>query len=76
MTANRKFRKSFSERNLLKIYKERIKESGAIGIDRVRPAKLEALIKSEVKFISEKVQSGGYNFTAYKEKLRKVRTSS
>ena len=69
MTANRKFRKSFSERNLLKIYKERIKESGAIGIDRVRPAKLEPLIKSEVKFISEKVQSGGYKFTAYKEKL-------
>lgn len=48
MTANRKFRKAFSERNLLKIYKERIKESGAIGIDRVRPAKLEPLIKSEV----------------------------
>jgi retron-type reverse transcriptase len=69
MTANRKFRKSFSERNLLKIYKERIKESGAIGIDRVRPAKLEPIIKSEVKFISEKVQSGGYKFTAYKEKL-------
>lgn len=69
MTANRKFRKAFSERNLLKIYKERIKESGAIGIDRVRPAKLEPLIKSEVKFISEKVQSGGYKFTAYKEKL-------
>ncbi|QBR49220.1 reverse transcriptase domain-containing protein [Erwinia sp. QL-Z3] len=69
MTANRKFKKSFSERNLLKIYEERIKESGAIGIDRVRPAKLEPRIKSEVKFISEKVLSGGYKFTAYKEKL-------
>ncbi|QIA52390.1 reverse transcriptase [Pantoea agglomerans] len=69
MTASRKFRKSFSERNLLRIYKEKIKESGAIGIDRVRPAKLEPIIKSEVKFISEKVLSGSYKFTAYKEKL-------
>lgn len=69
MTASRKFRKSFSERNLLRIYKEKIKESGVIGIDRVRPAKLEPMIKSEVKFISEKVLSGGYKFTAYKEKL-------
>lgn len=69
MAANRKFKKSFSERNLLKIYNERIKESGAIGIDRVRPAKLEPIIKDEVKFISEKAQSGGYKFTAYKEKL-------
>jgi len=69
MAANRKFNKSFSERNLLKIYEERIKESGAIGIDRVRPAKLEPRINSEVKFISEKVLSGDYKFTAYKEKL-------
>ncbi|HBX3807935.1 TPA: reverse transcriptase, partial [Klebsiella pneumoniae] len=69
MTASRIFKKSFSEKNLLKIYKERIKESGAIGIDRVRPSKLDTTIKDEVKFISEKVMSGNYKFTAYKEKL-------
>lgn len=69
MTASRIFKKSFSEKNLLRIYKERIKESGAIGIDRVRPSKLDATIKDEVKFISEKVISGNYKFTAYKEKL-------
>lgn len=69
MTASRIFKKSFSERHLLKIYNERIKDSGAIGIDRVRPTKLASTIKNEVRFISEKVNSGNYKFTAYKEKL-------
>ncbi|HIC2037007.1 TPA: reverse transcriptase domain-containing protein [Enterobacter soli] len=69
MTASRIFKRSFSEKNLLKVYKEKIKESGAIGIDRVRPSKLESTIKNEIKFISEKVNSGSYKFTAYKEKL-------
>ncbi|CAI1577472.1 reverse transcriptase domain-containing protein [Serratia quinivorans] len=69
MTASRIFKKSFSKRNLLKVYNEKIKESGAIGIDRVRPSKLESTIKNEIEFISEKVNSGSYKFTAYKEKL-------
>ncbi len=69
MTASRIFKKLFSERHLLKIYNERIKDSGAIGIDRVRPTKLASTIKNEVRFISEKVNSGNYKFTAYKEKL-------
>lgn len=69
MTASRIFKKSFSERNLLKVYKEKIKDSGAIGIDRVRPSKLDLTIKNEIKFISKKVHSGTYKFTAYKEKL-------
>ncbi|MCE9859984.1 hypothetical protein PTQ47_29280 [Klebsiella michiganensis] len=69
MTASRIFKKSFSERNLLKVYKEKIKDSGAIGIDRVRPSKLDLTIKNEIKFISKKVHSGNYKFTAYKEKL-------
>ncbi|HHC1856515.1 TPA: reverse transcriptase domain-containing protein [Klebsiella pneumoniae] len=69
MTASRIFKKSFSERNLLKVYKEKIKDSGAIGIDRIRPSKLDLTIKNEIKFISKKVHSGNYKFTAYKEKL-------
>ncbi|MBH3319914.1 reverse transcriptase [Serratia ureilytica] len=69
MTASRIFKKSFSERNLLKVYNEKIKGSGAIGIDRVRPSKLDVTIKNEIEFISEKVNSGNYKFTAYKEKL-------
>ncbi|EOV6195088.1 reverse transcriptase [Klebsiella quasipneumoniae] len=69
MTASRIFKKSFSERNLLKVYKEKIKDSGAIGIDRVRPSKLDLTIRNEIKFISKKVHSGNYKFTAYKEKL-------
>ncbi|WP_283603617.1 reverse transcriptase domain-containing protein [Serratia proteamaculans] len=69
MTASRIFKKSFSKRNLLKVYNEKIKESGAIGIDRIRPSKLDSTIKNEIEFISEKVNSGSYKFTAYKEKL-------
>src|SRR5471030_156222 len=69
MAANRIFKKIFTEKNLPRIYEEKIKESGAIGIDRVRPSKLEPTIKNEIKFISEKVNSGSYKFTAYKEKL-------
>lgn len=69
MTASRIFKKSFSKKNLLKVYNEKIKESGAIGIDRVRPSKLDSTIKNEIEFISEKVNSGSYKFTAYKEKL-------
>nr|WP_245208398.1 reverse transcriptase domain-containing protein [Serratia fonticola] len=69
MTASRIFKKSFSKKNLLKVYNEKIKESGAIGIDRVRPSNLDSTIKNEIEFISEKVNSGSYKFTAYKEKL-------
>lgn len=69
MTASRIFKKSFSKKNLLKVYSEKIKESGAIGIDRIRPSKLDLTIKNEITFIFEKVNSGNYKFTAYKEKL-------
>ncbi|HHU4786363.1 TPA: reverse transcriptase, partial [Escherichia coli] len=69
MTASRIFKKSFSKKNLLKVYTEKIKESGAIGIDRIRPSKLDLTINNEITFIFEKVNSGNYKFTAYKEKL-------
>ncbi|EEW0681575.1 reverse transcriptase, partial [Escherichia coli] len=55
MTASRIFKKSFSKKNLLKVYSEKIKESGAIGIDRIRPSKLDLTIKNEITFIFEKV---------------------
>ncbi|HAH6032606.1 TPA: reverse transcriptase, partial [Escherichia coli] len=69
MNASRVFKKSFSKKNLLKVYNEKIKESGAIGIDRIRPSKLDLTIKNEITFIFEKVNCGNYKFTAYKEKL-------
>ncbi|HFM1140440.1 TPA: reverse transcriptase, partial [Escherichia coli] len=55
MNASRVFKKSFSKKNLLKVYNEKIKESGAIGIDRIRPSKLDLTIKNEITFIFEKV---------------------
>jgi len=69
MSASKTFNSKFSKRNLSKTYLERIKNSGAIGIDRVRPINLEKSLKSEVEFISDKVKEGSYKFTPYKEKL-------
>ena len=69
LTAARQFKQTYSFRNLGEIYLNHIKESGAIGIDRVRPAKLEANLRDHLQLISKKVALGTYEFTAYKEKL-------
>ncbi|MDY4379338.1 reverse transcriptase domain-containing protein [Pectobacterium carotovorum] len=69
MSAALKFKSSFSVKNLKIIYQNKIKGSGAIGIDRVRPLNLEKNLSDEIKLISKKVNSGNYKFTAYKEKL-------
>ncbi|MBS9423398.1 reverse transcriptase domain-containing protein [Photorhabdus caribbeanensis] len=69
MSAARKFKGKFSVRNLRFIYQEKIKSSGAIGIDRVRSSSLEKKLNDELGLISKKVNSGNYKFTAYKEKL-------
>ncbi|WP_026001528.1 reverse transcriptase domain-containing protein [Pseudomonas donghuensis] len=69
MSASSTFNSKFSERNLSKTYKDRIKNSGAIGIDRIRPSNIDKRLKSEVEFISKKVKAGTYIFTPYKEKL-------
>jgi len=67
--AARSFKKCFTSRNLKKIYFDKIKESGAIGIDRVQSSSFEKYISSEIALIVRKVSVGNYNFTAYKEKL-------
>ncbi|MCI4002618.1 reverse transcriptase domain-containing protein [Dickeya dianthicola] len=69
MNAARKFKGKFSIRNLKSIYQNKIKSSGAIGIDRVRPSSLEKNLNDELEIISKKVNAGIYKFTAYKEKL-------
>lgn len=69
MSAARHFKKAFLTRNLRRLYNERIKATGAIGIDRIRPARLEPALKVELDVIARKVASGTYTFTAYKEKL-------
>ncbi|HFJ2066647.1 TPA: reverse transcriptase domain-containing protein [Salmonella enterica] len=67
--AARIFKRCFTVKNLKKIYFEKIKGSGAIGIDRVRPTGFEKNHASELLLISRKVANSSYNFTAYKEKL-------
>lgn len=69
MSAAKSFKKRFSTKSLIKIYTQRIKESGAIGLDRVRPANLDKHLTSEIKIITTKTLSGKYIFTPYKEKL-------
>lgn len=69
MTAAKIFKSKFSTKNLKKIYSERIKKSGAIGIDRVRPSSLDKILSAEIKIILTKVENGSYTFTSYKEKL-------
>lgn len=69
MSAARSFRKCFARKSLLHIYTEKIKHSGAIGLDRTRPASLDSRLNDELDHIVQKVQQGTYRFTAYKEKL-------
>lgn len=63
------FKSKFSKDNLIRVYAERISESGAIGIDRVRPVNFSENLADEIKLISSRVYHGEYRFTAYKEKL-------
>lgn len=69
MSAARSFKKHFARKSLLRVYTDKIKKSGAIGLDRTRPAKLDANLTDELELIIQKVQQGKYRFTAYKEKL-------
>ncbi|MCV4282348.1 RNA-directed DNA polymerase [Pseudomonas capsici] len=69
MSAARNFKKYFSRKSLLQIYTDRVKHSGAIGLDRTRPAKLDVKLNEELELIIRKVHQGRYQFTAYKEKL-------
>jgi hypothetical protein len=69
MSAARSFKKYFARKPLLQIYIDKVKNSGAIGLDRTRPAKLDARLTDELELIIQKVQQGKYRFTAYKEKL-------
>lgn len=69
MTAATVFRRVFSIRSLRKTYFDHIRAKGAIGIDRVRPSRLEPILKSELALISNKAKAGTYRFTAYKERL-------
>ena len=69
MSASKEFRKCFTHANLRRIYNDKVKTSGAIGLDRNRPVHLESRLDAEIDLIVKKVFEGSYRFTAYKEKL-------
>lgn len=69
MSAAISFKKYFSKNSLRKIYTDKIKNSGAIGLDRTRPANLNNQLDEELEHIIQKTKQGTYHFTAYKEKL-------
>lgn len=69
MSAALSFKRRFSRKSLQEIYTDKIKLSGAIGLDRVRPANLDKNLTAELDHIIQKVDQGAYRFTAYKEKL-------
>ncbi|OLU26459.1 RNA-directed DNA polymerase [Pseudomonas sp. PA27(2017)] len=69
MSAAKAFRSIFTRKRLQKIYIDKIKNSGAIGLDRVRPTSLDKRLSTELDHIVGKVHRGEYRFTAYKEKL-------
>ncbi|MBK1613074.1 hypothetical protein CKO44_06250 [Rubrivivax gelatinosus] len=69
MSASKHFTKRFRAKNLRHIYVERIRETQAIGIDRMRPVNLQKTLDQELSIITRKVSDGSYRFTAYKQKL-------
>lgn len=69
MTAAKSFKQKFSKKHLIDVYTDRIKNSGAIGLDRTRPIALAERLHSEIEIIISKVKAGSYKFTPYKEKL-------
>ncbi len=69
VSAARIFKRTFLARNLRRLYNDRIKATGAIGLDRTRPANLEPILSAELEVVARKVGSGTYAFTAFKEKL-------
>ncbi|TNV22814.1 reverse transcriptase [Buttiauxella sp. B2] len=68
-SAARSFKRYFTSKHLKEIFFDKIKDSGAIGIDRVRPSGFEKNSADEIALIVRKVVDGNYKFTAYKEKL-------
>ncbi|MBI2308565.1 MAG: reverse transcriptase [Rhodocyclales bacterium] len=69
MTAANSFRRKFTKKNLRIIYHERIRSSGAVGIDRVHPELLNKQLSDQLDVITTKVKAGTYRFTPFKEKL-------
>lgn len=69
MNAARYFRRYFSSNRLKNIYSDKIKYRATVGMDRITPAAFENKLGENVRLISQKVLSGKYKFTRYREVL-------
>jgi RNA-directed DNA polymerase len=69
MSAARVFKKLFRKNNIKKTFLDRIKNTNAVGLDKVNNSVFEKQLSSEIDVISRKAQNGTYNFTPYKQKL-------
>jgi len=69
LSAAKRFRGSFSPSNLNGVYASRVAPSRAIGLDRVDFRNFQSRLASETNLISNKVLTGKYKFTRYKERL-------
>lgn len=69
MNAARYFRRYFSSNRLKNIYSDKIKYRATVGMGRITPAAFENKLDENVRLISQKVLSGKYKFTRYREVL-------
>ena len=69
MNAARYFRRFFAAKQLRQIYFEKIKYRATVGMDRITPQAFEAGLENHIQIISQKVFSGTYKFTRYREIL-------
>ena len=67
MNAARHFRRYFSPKRLENIYSDKIKYRATVGMDRIAPKAFEDKLDENVQLISQKVLSGKYKFTRYRE---------
>lgn len=59
----------FSEENIARIFEERVKDAKFIGLDGLKASSLEADIDVVVAAVVNKIHTGRYKFTRYREKL-------
>lgn len=69
MSASSEFNKKYSNKGLNEVFESYIHSDTAIGIDNVRYIAFRKNLEAEISLINEKVTSGNYKFTRYKEKL-------
>ena len=69
MNAARYFCRYFSPKRLEQIYSDKIKYRATVGMDRITPKAFDNKLDENVQLISQKVLSGKYKFTRYREVL-------